>query len=67
MVFGDHFIKALAAAYIKRTLSCHAVKRIIIATDHEDVAEFAEYAARFDVPLSIQSFTPLVMKPWPIR
>ncbi|MGI6467597.1 MAG: hypothetical protein GXZ09_10820 [Syntrophomonadaceae bacterium] len=58
LVFGDHFIKALAAAYIKRTLSCHAVKRIIIATDHEDVAEFAEYAARFDVPLSIQSFHP---------
>lgn len=58
LVFGDNFIKALAAAFIKRTLSKHDMKRIVIATDNEDVMDFAEYVAYFDVPLSIQSYYP---------
>lgn len=63
LVFGDHFIKALAAAYIKHSLSRHDIKRIVVATDNEDLVDFIEYASRFDVPLSIQSFQPARYEP----
>lgn len=63
VVFGDHFIKALAAAYIKHSLSRHDIKRIVIATDHEDLVDFMEYASRFDLPVSIQSFQPARYEP----
>lgn len=63
IIFGDHFIKALAAAYINRSLNRHAVKRIIIATDNEDLVDFVDYASRFDVPLSIQSYQPARYEP----
>lgn len=63
LIFGDHFVKALAAAHIKRTLSKHDVKRIIIATDNEDLAEFMDYASRFGVPLSVQTYHPARYEP----
>lgn len=63
VVFGDHFIKALAAAYIKNSLSRHDIKRIVIATDHEDLVDFMDYASRFDLPVSIQSYQPARYEP----
>jgi hypothetical protein len=63
VVFGDHFIKALAAAYIKRSLSRHDIKRIVVATDNEDLIDFMEYASQFDVPVSLQSYQPARYEP----
>lgn len=62
-VFGDHFIKALALAFIKRILGRHGVKRVIIATDHEDLAAFIDYMPRLGVPLSVQSYHPARYEP----
>ncbi len=63
VVFGDHFIKALAAAYIIHSLSRHDIKRIVVATDNEDVVDFVEYATQFDLPVSFQSYHPARYEP----
>lgn len=63
LIFGDHFVKALAAAYIKRILNQHDVKRVIIATDNEDLVGFMDYLSRFGVPLSVQTYHPARYEP----
>lgn len=61
--FGDHFIKALAAAYVKHMLSKRPIKRVVVATDFEDVTSFVSYLAAWGCPLSIQSYHPMRYEP----
>lgn len=58
LVFGDNFIKALAAAITARILSRRQIKRIIMVGEVEHYAEFISGISRCGVPLSIQTMFP---------
>ncbi len=63
LVWGDNFIKALALAFIRRILSQRQVKRVVVATDHQDLSPFIDYMPTFGVPLSVQSYHPARYEP----
>lgn len=58
LVFGDNFIKALAAAITTRMLSQREIKRIIMVGEVEHYAEFISGISLCRVPLSIQTMFP---------
>lgn len=58
LVFGDNFIKALAAAITARMLSRRKIKRIIIVGEVDHYAEFISGISLCGVPLSIQTMFP---------
>ncbi len=58
LVFGDNFIKALAAAITARMLSRREIKRIIMVGEVEHYAEFISGISLYGVPLSIQTMFP---------
>ena len=58
LVFGDNFIKALAAAIITRIISRREIKRLIMVGELEHYSEFISGISPCGVPLSIQTMYP---------
>ena len=55
LVFGDNFIKALAYAIIKRSLSSRDISKLILVGEISGLAEFVEAVSDLNVPVSIQN------------
>lgn len=58
LVFGDNFIKALAAALTSRILSRREIKRIILVGETDYFTDFISGICAHGIPLSIQSRFP---------
>lgn len=58
LIFGDNFIKALAAAIITRVISQREITRIIMVGEVEHYPEFISGIGQCGVPLSIQTRYP---------
>ncbi len=58
LVFGDNFIKALAYAIIKRSLSNRDINKLILVGEITGLAQFVEAVSELNVPVSIQSLQP---------
>ncbi len=55
LVFGDNFIKALAYAIIKQSLSSRDINKLILVGDIPGLSEFVEAVSNLNVPVSIQN------------
>lgn len=58
VIFGDNFIKVLAAVLVRDTLQNHAVDKLIVVGDMPDLIPLLEHLARYLVPISVQNTQP---------
>jgi len=57
--FGDHFILALAVTLIERTISRHAIDRLILAGDIPYLVPLIENLSQYQIPISVQNYYPV--------
>lgn len=59
VVFGDHFISALAAVLVEKSLAFHDIKKLILVGDVPDLYPLLNNVARYHIPISIQNYYPV--------
>lgn len=58
VVYGDHFIAALAAVLIDRLILRHDIKKIVLVGEIPDLYPLINNLSRYHIPISIQNFHP---------
>ena len=58
MLFGDNFIKALAAVLVKDMISRRRINKLVVAGDFPEMPRFIETLKQYDIPVSIQNYRP---------
>lgn len=58
VIFGDNFIKVLAAVLVRDTLKNHAVDKLIVVGDMPELVPLLEHLARYLIPISVQNTHP---------
>jgi hypothetical protein len=59
LVFGDHFISALAAILIEKTIALQDVKKLILVGDIADLCPLLNNVSRYHIPISVQNYHPV--------
>jgi hypothetical protein len=59
VVFGDHFISALAVVLIEKSLAFQDIKKIVLVGDVPDLYPLLINVARYHIPISVQNYHPV--------
>jgi hypothetical protein len=59
LVFGDHFISALAAILVENTIALQDIKKLILVGDIPDLFPLLNNVARYHIPISVQNYHPV--------
>ena len=58
LVYGDHFITALAAILMDRVLERQEVNKLILVGDIPDICSLINNISRYRIPISVQNYHP---------
>ncbi|PKM77548.1 MAG: hypothetical protein CVU90_06785 [Firmicutes bacterium HGW-Firmicutes-15] len=59
IVFGDHFISALAAILVEKTMALQDIKKLILVGDIPDMCPLLNNVSRYHIPISVQNYHPV--------
>ncbi|MDD3365489.1 MAG: hypothetical protein PHZ03_10945 [Syntrophomonas sp.] len=59
LVFGDHFISALAAILVEKTIALQDIKKLILVGDIPDLCPLLNNVSRYHIPISVQNYHPV--------
>ncbi len=58
LIFGDNFIKALAAVLVRQALECQAIEKLVLVGDMNELLPLLENLGRYLLPISVQNTHP---------
>lgn len=58
VVFGDHFIGALAAILVEKTIALQDIKKLILVGDVPDLYPLLNNVSQYHIPISVQNYQP---------
>ena len=58
LVYGDHFITALAAILVGRVMERQPVNKLILVGDIPDICSLINNMSRYRIPISVQNYHP---------
>ncbi|MDD4801763.1 MAG: hypothetical protein PHF24_02295 [Syntrophomonas sp.] len=59
VVFGDHFISALAAILIEKAIASQDIKKLVLVGDIPDLFPLLNNISRYHIPVSVQNYHPV--------
>ncbi len=59
VVFGDHFISALAAILVEKTIALQDIKKLVLVGDIPDLCPLLNSVSRYHIPISVQNYHPV--------
>ena len=58
VIFGDHFISALAAVLVNRAVAVRDIKKLVLVGDFPDLGPLINNVSRYQIPISVQNYHP---------